>query len=1307
MHNGLDVDIRDCLLADQFRFRRALTALKHKPATNPAAVQTLAAQMKASAEAVVQRRRSMPVIALAVGLPISDKRDLIAEALQQHQVIIVAGETGSGKTTQIPKICLQLGYGVKGLIGHTQPRRLAARSVAARIAEELNQPLGKGVGYQVRFSDNTDASTWIKLMTDGILLAEIQQDRFLNKYEVLIIDEAHERSLNIDFLLGYLKQLSSRRPDLKIIVTSATIDVEKFSAHFNNAPIISVSGRSFPVEILYEPPQRDEAEDSAGSDDPLSASVISAIHNIEDRERQQRKAAGDILVFLSGEREIRDLAQALRKQQLRNTEVLPLYARLSHAEQKRIFSGHSGRRIILSTNVAETSLTVPGIIYVIDTGLARISRYSVQNKVQRLPIERISQASANQRAGRCGRIASGICIRLYSEEDFHSRPLFTEPEIQRTNLSAVILQMLLLKLGDIADFPFVERPEPRAINDGFSLLQELGAIDRSKGLTESGRKMASLPADPRLSCMLIDAASRHCLPDMLIIVSALGVQDPREFPPEKKQIAREKHKNFSHPESDFLSWVRLWNEFEEQRQALTQSALKQYCKQNFLSFMRMREWRETHRQLTLSCQQLGFRSRRQEPENGAGQGSSEQDNSQRDYQAIHRSIVRGSLNQLGMKSEDNFYLGARGRKFVLLPASSLYRKQPKWIVTAELIETHRVFASMAARIEPEWAAEAAAHLVKREHFEAHWEKKRGQVIAFEKVNLFGLTLIERQRVDFGKIDARLSREIFIREALAGDQLETKAAFYHKNRALIAEIRIQEEKQRRPDILISDEQLFEFYASRIPEGICDSRSFEKWRKTLEAADPGFLEMSSEDLLQRPLDTAVATEFPDHAHIGENRLKIDYRFTPGSSDDGASINIPLSMLNRVGELELEWEVPGQVRERCVALIKALPKAVRKQFIPVAEFVDAALRGVEPGRERLIDIISRTAARQGISLDRDQWQQISTDPEALPPHLKTKIRVVDNKGKELACGESLGTLQNKFSRQFSSTVNAIAKHPLEQEGLKEWSFGELPELIYIEHGVKLVRYPALVDNQDSVSIQLLDDQMLATAQSRKGAARLLMFRTAQQRMAITRLLQQLQKKQALKLPGGMADSCADGLVAVYMEAFNLSENIPRDAAAFEACLNTGKAHLLSTADELVRLLEQIYELVFQLNRTLTAVEKNELTYAIKDIREQLAALVFADFMTITPWHWLKQYPRFLKAIELRLQKLPGQIQKDKEGTAAIVDLHNAYLQKVHSSQSNSSLNEFPWLLQELRVSLFAQTLKTTVPVSIQRLQKKLVSF
>ncbi len=1315
MQRETDVNINDCLLADQYRFRKALATIKQKStdANHRANAEKLQAQMEASASAVRKRRAALPTVTLAPGLPISEKRDLIADALSRNQIIIVAGETGSGKTTQLPKICLQLGYGAKGLIGHTQPRRLAARSVAARIAEELQQTLGKGVGYQVRFTDETDSSTFIKLMTDGILLAEIQQDRLLNKYEVLIIDEAHERSLNIDFLLGYLKRLADKRKELKIIVTSATIDVEKFSTHFNDAPIVTVSGRSFPVDIIYQEPSDSEQEEGAGNDDLLSAAVVSAIHRIEDSERHQRKAAGDILVFLSGEREIRDLAQELRKQQLRNTEVLPLYARLSQAEQKRIFANHSGRRIILSTNVAETSLTVPGIIYVIDTGLARISRYSVQSKVQRLPIERISQASANQRAGRCGRIASGICIRLYSEEDFNSRPAFTEPEIQRTNLSAVILQMLLLNLGDIADFPFVERPDLRAINDGYALLQELGAIDKERRLTDAGRKMARLPADPRLSCMLVEAEVRHCLHEMLIIVSALSVQDPREFPPDKKEAARQKHKLFSYPDSDFLGWVRLWTEYETKRQDLSQGALKQYCKENYLSFMRMREWRETHRQLTLSCQQLNFRSHRANTKGNppADAGNNTIDNDTIDnklsenYEAIHRAIVRGSLNQLGMKSPDNNYLGARGKKFVLVAASALYRKMPKWIVTAELIETHRLFASMAAKIEPEWAAEAATQLVKREHFEAHWEKKRGQVVAFEKVTLFGLVLIERQRVDFSKVDAQASHDIFLREALVGEQLESNATFYRDNLALIAEIRLQEEKQRRPDILVSDDQLVAFYASRIPSSICDVRSFDKWRKKAEADNPALLKMRTEDLLQRPLDENVATEYPDHARIGENRLRINYRFTPGSTEDGASIDIPLAMLNRVTELELEWVVPGLVKERCIALIKALPKAARKQFIPVSEFVTDALTGVEPGTQNLISILSQRAVRKGILLESGVWQQLAANSDAIPPYLRPKIRILNNNNTELACSDSLHWLRQKFAGELQAASSAVTqKHPLERQGLKEWNFGTLPAEVELDQGIKLIRYPALHDEGESVAIKLLASAADAKVQNRQGIFRLLLLRTVQQKNAITRSMQQLDKRLVLKLPVGISNAGSDALQTIYTEAFDLQTIMPRDAQAFEALLQTGKGNLIPCCETLCRLLEETYDLHFQLSRRIATLQNSPYNYACVDIREQLHNLIFPGFLMATPWHWLVQMPRFLRAINLRLEKIAQNSAKDREALNAIRQLEESY-QKMRKS-NNPALEEFVWLLQELRVSLFAQTLKTSRPVSVQRLQKLLAS-
>src|SRR5690554_4549648 len=710
-------------------------------------------------------------------LPVSEKRQEIADALRQHQIIVVAGETGSGKTTQLPKICLEMGLAEKGLIGHTQPRRLAARAVATRIAEELGATLGGLVGYQVRFNAHTGPETAIKLMTDGILLVEIQQDRLLKKYRVLIIDEAHERSLNIDFLLGYLKRLLPQRPDLKVVITSATIDVEKFSRHFSDAPIISVSGRTYPVEILYQDPE--EIPDDS-DEEPLHLAVSEAMHTLQRIERERRQRPGDVLIFLSGERDIRSLAQYLRKQQLPHTEVLPLYARLSQAEQQRIFAPHKGRRIVLSTNVAETSLTVPGIRYVIDSGLARISRYSVQSKVQRLPIEPVSQASANQRVGRCGRTSDGICIRLYTEADFMSRAEFTDPEIQRTNLSAVILQMLMLKLGDISRFPFIEMPTRKAINDGFKLLAELNALTSEHKLTAIGRKMAKLPADPRLARMLLEAGQRHCLYEMLIIVSALSIQDPRETPADKRQAAREAHQPFQYSGSDFLSWVTLWQAVEVQRQELSAGQFRKFCKKNFLSWLRLREWRETHRQLMLACQSDGLKPRPPEPDADI------------DYEAVHRSILPGSLNQIGNKTQEGLYVGSRGRRFSLFPSSGLYRSLPRWIVTADLIETQRLFATTAARIEPEWAVEAAPHLVKREYFDAHWSRKRGEVMAYERVTLYGLVLIEKRRVSYSGIDPEVARALFVREGLVAEELNTRLPFYRHNRALLAEIRRQEQ-----------------------------------------------------------------------------------------------------------------------------------------------------------------------------------------------------------------------------------------------------------------------------------------------------------------------------------------------------------------------------------------------------------------------------------------------------------------------------------------------------------------------------------
>ncbi|MDP2141126.1 MAG: ATP-dependent RNA helicase HrpA [Gammaproteobacteria bacterium] len=1302
MLEKLAIEIGHCLLLDQFRLKKQLVQLLRLPADSEKyarELQTLNNRVQESSGRVAQRRSSIPPLTFPEQLPISEKRELIAKTLAAHQVIVLAGETGSGKTTQIPKICLELGLGTRGLIGHTQPRRIAARSVAARISDELRVQLGREVGYQVRFSDITEPGTLIKLMTDGILLAEIQQDRYLNKYEVLIIDEAHERSLNIDFLLGYLRELLPKRPDLKLIITSATIDVEKFSQHFGNAPVISIAGRTFPVDIHYRPAIEGNCEDEKDCD-PLIASIVSTLAEIEQLERTGRQRPGDVLVFLSGEREIRDLALELRKHPLQDTEILPLYARLSPAEQSRIFSSHPGRRIVLSTNVAETSLTVPGIVYVIDTGYARISRYSVQSKVQRLPVERISQASANQRAGRCGRVSNGNCYRLYSEEDFINRPQFTDPEIQRTNLSAVILQMLILGLGDIASFPFVEKPEVKAINDGFKLLHELGAIDKERQLTPIGRRMAAIPADPRLARMLIEADLRKCLYEMLIIVSALSVQDPREFPPDKKQAAREKHDQFAHPDSDFLSWVLLWTEYETQRQTLSQSELRQYCRKSFLSLMRMREWRETHRQLHLACQRSGMLE---------NHGTSVSFNVHNiNYEAIHRAIVRGSLNQLGMKTEDGQYLGSRGRKFTMFPTSCLFRRQPKWIVTGELIETSRLYATLAAKIQPEWAVDAAQHLLKRDYSEAHWEKNRGQVVAYEKLTLFGLVLVERQAVTYSNIDPVQSRDIFIREALVSNNLNTKAAFYQHNLSLQEALRREEEKQRRPDIIASEDQIYEFYASRIPVGICDTRSFENWLKSTMLEDTSVLHMTQADLLQRDLDESAKTDYPDHTTIQNNVLDIEYRFNPGSTDDGASISVPLRIVGQMTDAELDWAVPGQIRERCIVLLKGLPKGQRKHFIPVPDFADTFVSWLKStpadkvSKSPLIDLLRKFVHnRKGIELDRATLQQIE-----LPVYLRPTLRVIDDEGREVEHSQSLAELQQRYGRSPITKATTESLHPMEKEQLTGWDFGELPASVTFDVGVRITRYPALVDQGDSVSLLLQDDPQVAAMLSRKGLARLFMLRTVQQRNTMLKRLRQLEKQLALKVPNTAIDFGEESLLAIYQIAFKLdSITLPHNKDEFEQQLTAGKSALLSTGEDFEKLLVLIVEGFFAIRKRLQRLQGAALKTVIQDINEQIQALVYQKYISETPPQWLMEYPRYFKAIELRLDKLPHQLSRDQENTRILNGLQMISNEIVKSANPNSkAISELRWHLEELRVSLFAQTLKTKVLVSEKRLKKML---
>lgn len=1283
MLKELEHKISQALIKDQQRFVSDITRIRSLPVEQRSAeTAKLNAKVDRSLEVVNTRTRSVPAFSYPEALPISEKRSEIAAAIKNNQIVVIAGETGSGKTTQIPKICLDLGLGARGLIGHTQPRRLAARAVASRIAEELGQGLGQSVGYQVRFDDVSSERTLVKLMTDGILLAEIQQDKLLTKYEVIIIDEAHERSLNIDFLLGYLKRISVQRPDLKIIITSATIDVEKFSQHFSGAPIISVSGRTFPVEVIYQDPVDYIVDES--DDDQLLTSVLRALRTLENFEREQRLPPGDVLVFLSGERDIRDLAMSLRKQELRHTEILPLYARLTQNEQQKIFASHVGRRIVLSTNVAETSLTVPGIRYVIDTGLARISRYSIQSKVQRLPIEPISQASANQRAGRCGRVAKGICIRLYSEQDYLSRPLFTDPEIQRTSLGAVILQMLSLRLGEVARFPFVDPPETRAINDGFKLLDELTAITRDRQLTPTGRQMARLPTDPRLARMLIEGAKNNCLYELLIIVSALSVQDPKESPADKRQVSRERHKQFSHSESDFLSWVLLWDTVESQRQGLSKGDFKHYCKDNFLSVMRLREWRETHRQLSIACQDVGFIV----PHNNKNEPGSINAVL---YQAIHRAILSGSLNQLGSKSAEALYSGNRGRKFSLFPTSVLFKKMPRWIVCAELIETSRLFATLAARIEPEWAAEIAAHLIRREYFGAHWEKKRGEVVTYEKISLSGLTLIEKRQISFSSVDAVLCRDIFIRQALVEEQLETDLLFYKQNQQLLDELRKQEEKERKPDILVSDDVLYSFYDTRLPADVNSLASLSAWCQKQANKNPTLLSMSLLDVSVRSIDESSAIEFPDQTFIVQNPLPIRYRFEPGADDDGVSIDVPLGLLPNMDAADIEWAVPGLVHDRCVAMVKSLPKALRKNFVPVPDFVEQVLARAEASNKHsLAQLLADSAWRlKRIRIQPDQW-----DYQNIPKHLLPRLRVLDERGSLLATDQDIAKLKQQLLLTTKQTTDI--RHNIEKAGFTDWGFVDLPESLEIRQGLTLLRYPAIQDDKNSVSVVLCNSPDKSWQISQNGFARLLMFRTVQQRDLILRQLRSLKQALGLKLVAQELSWQDNTLLAIYRLAFHLDESVALTKVEFEKKLAGHRSDLVVTADRVCRILKEVYESIFELNRSLSLAP----LATRQDVTKQLRVLVDDQFPASVADTWLWEYPRYLKGLRFRLERAPFAQIKDDESIAVINSLELQYGELLKFLPG--SLPEFPWLVQELRVSLFAQVLGTKRPVSAKKLAK-----
>ncbi|MBJ6942241.1 ATP-dependent RNA helicase HrpA [Vibrio cholerae] len=1275
----------ECLIKDRFRFSKRIdgaSKIKNESARN-AVFDEIALDIAQSMMVVEQRKQQMPKIEYPALLPVSQKRDDIAQAIAHHQVVIVAGETGSGKTTQLPKICAELGRGKYGLIGHTQPRRLAARSVANRIAEEMETELGGFVGYKVRFTDQISDQTQIKLMTDGILLAEIQNDRFLNQYDTIIIDEAHERSLNIDFILGYLKQLLPRRPDLKVIITSATIDPERFSKHFSNAPIIEVSGRTYPVEVRYRPLAGDD--DSESDRDQLEG-IFQAVDELCD------EGLGDILIFMNGEREIRDTADALSKRNLRDTEIVPLYARLSAGEQNKIFQPHAGRRIVLATNVAETSLTVPGIKYVIDPGTARISRYSYRTKVQRLPIEPISQASANQRKGRCGRTEEGICIRLYSEEDFLSRPEFTDPEILRTNLASVILQMTALGLGDIEAFPFVEAPDKRNIQDGVRLLEELGAIndqikDPKKRLTESGKQLARLPIDPRLARMVLEASKLGCLKEVMIIASALSIQDPRERPSDKQQSADDKHRRFNHEDSDFLTLVNLWHYIGQQQKALTSNQFRRQCKLDYLNYLRVREWQDVYTQLHQSTREMGFKLN-DEP------GS---------YHAVHSAILVGLLSHIGMKDQEkNEYHGARNARFNIFPASGLFKKQPKWVMSAELVETSKLWARVVAKIEPDWIEPLAKHLIKRSYSEPHWSKKNAAVMAYEKVMLYGIPIVPKRLVNYGTIDPVLSREIFIRSALVEGDWETKHAFFKQNRALLAEVEELEHKSRRRDILVDDEELFQFYDQRVGTEVVSGRHFDAWWKTASRKTPDLLSFEKEMLFKGDASHITDLDYPNFWHQGNLKLKLSYQFEPGENSDGVTVHIPLPILNQVEPHGFDWQIPGLRHELVVSLIKSLPKTLRKNFVPAPNYADAFLARVTPFEMPLLDAMEKELRRMtGVTVLREDWKL-----DQLPAHLNITYRAVDHRNRKLNESCDLHELKESLKEKVQETLSQVADDDIEQRDLHTWSFGELPKVYQQKRGGFEVRaYPALVDKKDSVEIKLFETEQEQLSAMRAGQRRLILLNVPS---PIKYLHANLPNKSKLGLyfnPYGKVLDLIDDCIACGVDKLIEERGgMVWEPQAFEALKEHVRAELGDTVVEIAKQVETILTTAYNINKRLKGKVDFTMAFALSDVKAQIEGLIFSGFATECGWKRLPDILRYMRAIERRMEKLPVDPNKDRLHMLKIESVANKYkelLNKIPKGMAiPDNVREIRWMLEELRVSYFAQQLGTPYPVSDKRI-------
>lgn len=1306
--------IREAMLADRFRLRRSLDSIRkaHRDGKSfDRNLKKFQTALDQSVERRKQRASRVPAVTLNETLPITARRDEIVAAIRDHQVVIVCGETGSGKSTQLPMICLDMGRGVDGLIGHTQPRRIAARSVAARVAEELGTTVGQQVGFKIRFTDSTGPQTYIKLMTDGILLAESQNDRFFEQYDTIIIDEAHERSLNIDFLLGRLRQMLSKRPDLKLIITSATIDAARFAEHFGSpgqpAPVIEVAGRTYPVEVRYRPLVDDEEDEKKAALSPVRTASRAGQRGRRRTEPDVQRAIldavdelgqldpGDILIFMPTERDIHETARSLRGRLVNSrqpTEILPLYARLTTKDQNRIFKpGGSTRRIVIATNVAESSLTVPGIRYVIDTGTARISRYSARSRMQRLPIEPVSRASASQRAGRCGRVAPGVCIRLYSEDDFNARDEFTPPEIQRTNLASVILQTKALRLGNLEEFPFLEPPRTGTITDGYRMLFELGALDERNELTDIGRRLSRLPVDPRVGRIVLAGDDENCLSEILIIAAALEMQDPRERPLEQQQAADTAHEQFLNDDSDFLSFLSLWDFHLRLKRNLSRNQLRKACQQNFLSFNRMREWSDIHHQLRQLVEEVGLKpqKRRDDPD------------------AIHRALLTGFLSNIALLTERHEYTAANNQKVSLWPGSGLFSRKPKWIVAAELVETTRRYVRVVARIQPAWIEPLAGHLIKRTHSNPEWDGKAGSAMADEKVTLFGLPVVTRRRVRYAEINAQVSRELMIRCGLVEGDLEMDLPFFRHNARLIEELERLQTKTRRQDLVIDDDDRFDFYDERIPDHVADLHALRRWLKKVEKRGLGPLHMQHEEVRREGTEDVTDAEFPGGILVENLKLPLEYHLEPGSEQDGISITVPKEALNQLDQRRLGWLVPGLIEEKVVALIRSLPKSLRRQLNPAAESAAKVCSQLKFGTGDFEQTVAQLLAR----IAQEPISASDFDLNRLPNHLRMNVRVIDAEGDTLSAGRDVRELRQQLGGVASQSFSQAEDRQWNRDSIHKWDFDELPAKVAIERaGLKLIGYPTLLDRGESVSLRLLDMPARSAIETRSGIRRLAAIALRKFVRSQIEYIPQLNQWTMNAAAFGGANSFRQDLADLIVDRafFPTKGPYPRTEADFQSRLKKARGLIPVAVQDVVEMLEPIMTASAQARKAIKTTRAPSLAYAVADTKEQLRELTSAGFLSRTPWGWLQQYPRYLEAIPVRLRKLgTNGTARDRKGHELITDCLARYRRRAaeHAERDHfdPQLEYYRWMIEELRVSLFAQELGTAIPVSEVRLEKQ----